>query len=113
VVERDNIPRLERIYRFKNFAAALAFTNTVGELAEAEAHHPALVTEWGKVSVTWWTHKIRDYIATISSWRPKPISYTQEHRRVANHLTAEGGQRHTHDTQEGTLAGYRSQQLPS
>jgi 4a-hydroxytetrahydrobiopterin dehydratase len=59
VVERDSIPRLERIYRFKNFAEALAFTNTVGEFAEAEAHHPALVTEWGKVSVTWWTHKIK------------------------------------------------------
>jgi 4a-hydroxytetrahydrobiopterin dehydratase len=59
VVERDSIPRLERVYRFKNFAEALAFTNTVGELAEAEAHHPALVTEWGKVSVTWWTHKIK------------------------------------------------------
>ncbi|MCG3773846.1 MAG: putative pterin-4-alpha-carbinolamine dehydratase [Nitrospira sp.] len=38
---------------------ALAFTNSVGELAETEAHHPALLTEWGKVTVTWWTHKIR------------------------------------------------------
>ena len=28
-------------------------------LAEAEGHHPALLTEWGRVTVTWWTHKIR------------------------------------------------------
>jgi 4a-hydroxytetrahydrobiopterin dehydratase len=57
--ERGGIKRLERLYKFSNFAEALAFTNKVGELAEAEAHHPALVTEWGKVTVTWWTHKIR------------------------------------------------------
>ena len=29
-------------------------------LAEAEGHHPALLTEWGKVTVDWWTHKIHD-----------------------------------------------------
>ncbi|MFQ5606058.1 MAG: 4a-hydroxytetrahydrobiopterin dehydratase [bacterium] len=59
IVERESIKRLERIYSFNNFANALAFTNKVGELAEAEGHHPALLTEWGKVTVTWWTHKIR------------------------------------------------------
>jgi 4a-hydroxytetrahydrobiopterin dehydratase len=30
----------------------------VGEIAEEGGHHPLLVTEWGKVTVTWWTHKI-------------------------------------------------------
>jgi 4a-hydroxytetrahydrobiopterin dehydratase len=59
MVERDQIKRLERQYRFANFVQAMAFTNTVGDLAEAEAHHPALLTEWGKVTVTWWTHKIK------------------------------------------------------
>ncbi len=59
LVQRDHIPRLERLFSFGNFADALAFTAKVGELAEAEAHHPALLTEWGKVTVTWWTHKIR------------------------------------------------------
>ena len=58
LVERDGIPRLERVFRFANFAEALAFTNRVGVLAEAEGHHPALLTEWGRVTVTWWTHKI-------------------------------------------------------
>ncbi len=59
VVERNGIPRLERVFRFKTFAQALAFTNRVGALAEAEDHHPVLVTEWGKVTVTWWTHAIK------------------------------------------------------
>ncbi len=59
VVERDDIKRLERVFRFKTFAQALAFTNAVGALAEEEGHHPAILTEWGRVTVTWWTHKIR------------------------------------------------------
>src|SRR5712692_9897788 len=59
LLERDGIARLERIFDFPSFADALAFTNRVGALAEAESHHPALLTEWGRVTVTWWTHKIR------------------------------------------------------
>lgn len=59
VIEVEGILRLQRVFKFKNFALALAFTNQVGELAEAEDHHPALLTEWGKVTVTWWTHKIK------------------------------------------------------
>jgi 4a-hydroxytetrahydrobiopterin dehydratase len=58
-VERESIPRLERLFRFRNFGDALAFTNRVGALAEAEGHHPAILTEWGQVTVTLWTHKIR------------------------------------------------------
>ena len=60
IVDRDGIPTLERVFEFRSFAAALEFTNRVGELAEEEGHHPALVTEWGRVTVTWWTHKIRN-----------------------------------------------------
>lgn len=59
VETRDGIPRLERVFRFADFRAALAFTNRVGELAESQGHHPALLTEWGRVTVAWWTHKIR------------------------------------------------------
>jgi len=57
--EREGIKRLERVFKFDNFVHALAFTNKVGALAEEEGHHPALLTEWGQVTVTWWTHKIR------------------------------------------------------
>jgi 4a-hydroxytetrahydrobiopterin dehydratase len=37
----------------------LDFSHELGNLADAEGHHPRLVTEWGRVQVTWWTHKIR------------------------------------------------------
>ena len=58
IVTIDGIERLQRVFTFRNFAAALDFTNRVGALAEQEGHHPALLTEWGRVSVQWWTHKI-------------------------------------------------------
>ena len=58
VVERDSAKQLEKSFDFDNFAQALEFANRVGEQAEEEGHHPALLTEWGKVTVTWWTHKI-------------------------------------------------------
>ena len=60
LIAEDEIPKLQRVFRFRNFAQALAFTNTIGDIAEAEGHHPRLVTEWGRVGVTWWTHKIRN-----------------------------------------------------
>jgi 4a-hydroxytetrahydrobiopterin dehydratase len=59
IVEVDGIKRLTRVFSFEDFAQALNFTLTVGELAEQERHHPALLTEWGRTTVTWWTHKIK------------------------------------------------------
>lgn len=58
LIEKNGIPQLERTYKFPDFKSAIAFTNSVGEAAETEGHHPALLTEWGKVTVTWWTHAI-------------------------------------------------------
>ncbi len=58
VEERDGVPRLTRVFAFGDFAAALTFTNRVGAVAEAQGHHPALLTEWGRVTVSWWTHVI-------------------------------------------------------
>jgi 4a-hydroxytetrahydrobiopterin dehydratase len=58
VIVVDGVMRLTREFGFKNFAQAMAFSNRVGDIAEAENHHPAILTEWGKVTVTWWTHKI-------------------------------------------------------
>ncbi len=58
LVEREGVQCLERVFRFASFAEALTFTNRVGALAEEEGHHPALLTEWGRGTVTWWTHKI-------------------------------------------------------
>jgi 4a-hydroxytetrahydrobiopterin dehydratase len=58
MIEVEGESRLERTYKFPDFAKALEFTNRVGEIAEEEGHHPALLTEYGKVTVTWWTHAI-------------------------------------------------------
>jgi 4a-hydroxytetrahydrobiopterin dehydratase len=49
---------LEKEYAFKDFREALDFTNRVGELAEAQQHHPDIYLTWGKVKLTLWTHKI-------------------------------------------------------
>lgn len=54
----DGVMQLQREFKFKNFVEAMNFSNRVGEIAEDEGHHPAILTEWGKVTVTWWTHKI-------------------------------------------------------
>jgi 4a-hydroxytetrahydrobiopterin dehydratase len=54
----DGVERIEKVYSFKDFSQALAFTNQVGALAEQENHHPALLTEWGQVTVGWWSHSL-------------------------------------------------------
>lgn len=56
--EAAGIPRLVRTFRFKRYRTALAFTQGVGEIAEAEDHHPVILTEARRVTVTWWTHAI-------------------------------------------------------
>ncbi|MDH3944225.1 MAG: 4a-hydroxytetrahydrobiopterin dehydratase [Anaerolineae bacterium] len=56
--ETDPVIRLKREFKFANFDSALAFTNRVGALAEQQDHHPAILTEWGRVTVTWWTHEL-------------------------------------------------------
>lgn len=58
VIEVEGVKQLKREFTFKNFLEALEFTNLAGEIAEKEGHHPALLVEWGKVTVRWWTHKI-------------------------------------------------------
>lgn len=67
VIELDGEQQLQRQFKLKNFAQALAFTQKIGEMAEEVDHHPAILTEYGKVTVRWWTHKIgglhrNDYI---------------------------------------------------
>jgi 4a-hydroxytetrahydrobiopterin dehydratase len=59
IVDRDGVRRLERVFKFPDFADAIRFTDEVAELAEEAGHHPALLTEWGRVTVTWWTHKVK------------------------------------------------------
>lgn len=58
IEDKNGELRLKKSYKFSNFKQALTFTQQVGEKAEEEVHHPSLLTEWGKVTVTWWTHAI-------------------------------------------------------
>jgi 4a-hydroxytetrahydrobiopterin dehydratase len=49
---------LEKEFKLRNFAEALAFTNKIGALAEEQGHHPDIYLAWGKVRMTIWTHAI-------------------------------------------------------
>lgn len=59
IIEVDGVKRLQRVFKLKNFIEAMSFTNKIGMIAEKEDHHPLIVTEWGRVTVQWWTHKIK------------------------------------------------------
>jgi 4a-hydroxytetrahydrobiopterin dehydratase len=58
IVEQGGVQRLQRVFRFNDFVSALSFTNAIGRVAEDAQHHPLLITEWGRVTVQWWTHAI-------------------------------------------------------
>jgi 4a-hydroxytetrahydrobiopterin dehydratase len=71
-VSNDSIMQLTREFKFDNYVLSLSFTNAIADLAEEEDHHPAILLEWGKVKVTWWTHKIgglhkNDFIAAAKT----------------------------------------------
>ncbi|MEW5855328.1 MAG: 4a-hydroxytetrahydrobiopterin dehydratase [Myxococcota bacterium] len=59
LVTRDGVDALQRTFTFPDFAPALRFTVALGALAEEAGHHPAVLTEWGRVTVWWWTHVAR------------------------------------------------------
>tara|TARA_B110000211_G_C13998355_1_gene517239 strand:+ start:813 stop:1148 length:336 start_codon:yes stop_codon:yes gene_type:complete len=69
---RDGVKQLSKQFSFPDYVQTMAFTQRVGELAEAENHHPEILTKWGKVTVTWWTHAvnglhINDFICAVKT----------------------------------------------
>lgn len=58
VVVMDGEKRLVRGFVFDDFTGAVAFSVKVGMIAEKADHHPAVLTEWGKVTVSWWSHSL-------------------------------------------------------
>jgi 4a-hydroxytetrahydrobiopterin dehydratase len=56
---QDEATRIERTYRFRNFAEAFAFVRRGAELAETEAHHPDISFGWGYATVSLRTKKIK------------------------------------------------------
>tara|TARA_Y100000768_G_scaffold180946_1_gene135502 strand:+ start:17 stop:355 length:339 start_codon:yes stop_codon:yes gene_type:complete len=71
-VTDDSVLKLNKVFNFDNYSDAISFTNKIAQLAEEEDHHPAILLEWGRVEVTWWTHKIgglhkNDFIAAAKT----------------------------------------------
>jgi 4a-hydroxytetrahydrobiopterin dehydratase len=56
---RDDGHRIERTFRFRNFLESLSFIRNVGDLAEAEAHHPDISFGWGYATISLRTKKIK------------------------------------------------------
>ena len=83
IIVVDSIMQLSREFKFKNFKDAIAFTNRVGEIAESVNHHPAILTEWGKVTVTWWSHSIKGLHRNdfIMAARTDEVAKTAEGRK--------------------------------
>ena len=86
----DGVERLTRVFRFGDFARALAFTTQVGAHAEEERHHPGLLTEWGRGDLHPWTHKIKglhrdDFItaAKTDELAPRRLRLTRRWRTAA------------------------------
>mgnify|MGYP001438587859 FL=1 len=68
----DSVLKLNKVFNFDNYSDAISFANKITQLAEEEDHHPAILLEWGRVEVTWWTHKIgglhkNDFIAAAKT----------------------------------------------
>lgn len=58
LISNQGVAQIEKVYLFKDFNQALDFANAVGELADGSNHHPAILVEWGRTTITWWTHSI-------------------------------------------------------
>ncbi|TKG95915.1 4a-hydroxytetrahydrobiopterin dehydratase [Puteibacter caeruleilacunae] len=59
IVDDEGVEKLRRIVIVRDFEKAMKLANEIGELAEEEDHHPLLIVEWGKLTIFWWTHKIK------------------------------------------------------
>jgi 4a-hydroxytetrahydrobiopterin dehydratase len=59
LIEVNGVKHLKRTIKVKGWKPAIDLTNRIADLAEETDHHPAILTEWGKVTVEWWTHAIK------------------------------------------------------
>lgn len=59
ILENDDIKKLVCSFAFLDYDETVNFANSVTKLAEEEDHHPEIIIEWGKVTVSWWSHKIK------------------------------------------------------
>ncbi len=59
VVEEAGVNQLRKVFITKNYTRSMAFTNSVAKLADLVDHHPQIIVEYGRVTVTWWSHNIK------------------------------------------------------
>ena len=55
----DGVKKLKKEFSFSNYSDSVDFSNKVADMADQEDHHPQIILEWGKVTVIWWSHKIK------------------------------------------------------
>ena len=53
---------LEKNFKFKNFSESQKFVNEVGNIAEAQGHHPDITFGWGYATIQIFTHKIQGLV---------------------------------------------------
>ena len=57
-ITKESVLMLNKVFKFDDYVQSLDFTKKVAALAEEEDHHPSIILEWGRVEVTWGTHKL-------------------------------------------------------
>ena len=62
VKKNDEVYFLEKNFKFKNFSESLKFINEIGNIAEAEGHHPDIIFGWGYAKIKIFTHKIKGLV---------------------------------------------------
>ena len=72
IIDHSDISKLIKEFKLNNYEQSIAFTNLIADLAESQDHHPKITLEWGRVSIEWWSHKIRglhmnDFICAAKS----------------------------------------------
>ncbi|HVL23932.1 MAG TPA: 4a-hydroxytetrahydrobiopterin dehydratase [Thermomicrobiales bacterium] len=88
ITEVKGVPRLKRVYKVDGWMPAVRLTNAIAALAEEEDHHPSILVEWGKVTVSWWTHAIKGL------HRNDFIMAAKTDQAFAAHEAAEAGPAH-------------------
>ena len=80
VSDVEGTKKLEKGFKFRDFAGALEFARRVGELAEQEGHHPRIVLEWAMSRFNGGPTRSKDCIGTTSSWQLKPTAFMKAKR---------------------------------
>ena len=58
-IDKKDVSKLVKFYKFDNYNQSIEFANKIAELADLENHHPKIIVEWGIVGIEWWSHKIK------------------------------------------------------